>query len=252
MTTGSYGDESAVTWRVWIPPTSIPEQREEHTHVLLWQSVGAADVVIDDEPRSLTAGHALWVPAGTPHRFAVHSNSVTVPLFFPVDRTATTLTSATMITVDRDLRTLMLAYTVSWNTIVQPRTDLARQILAMIEDRPVLSNALPMPTSEPAQIIAETLRFNPGDVRTVDELAASVHTSARTIERSFRAETGMTLRQWRIRNRVEAAAVLLRSEMTLVAVAHRVGYANVNSFRRVFQGHFGVSPTEYASRYSDS
>lgn len=39
-----------------------------------------------------------------------------------------------------------------------------------------------------------------------DQLAASVHTSARTVERAFRAETGMTLRRWRFLNRMEAAA----------------------------------------------
>jgi AraC-like DNA-binding protein len=69
------------------------------------------------------------------------------------------------------------------------------------------------------------------------------------VERTFQAETGMTLRQWRIRNRMEAAAILLRSGAAADAVAHRVGYTNVNAFRRVFKGHFGISPTEYSDRY---
>lgn len=48
---------------------------------------------------------------------------------------------------------------------------------------------------------------------------------------------------------MEAAAILLRSDASLDAVAHRVGYTNVNSFRRVFTGHFGLSPTAFQSRY---
>ncbi|MDQ1102784.1 AraC-like DNA-binding protein [Nocardioides zeae] len=70
----------------------------------------------------------------------------------------------------------------------------------------------------------------------------------RTLERRFRAETGLSLRQWRIRNRMEAAAVLLRSRTTTAAVAHRVGYTDLSAFRRVFKAHFGTTPGEYAAR----
>jgi AraC-like DNA-binding protein len=245
----TYGDDAAAPWRIWMPAVSIPAQQEGSLHVLLWQVCGHADLVVDGVPHVLTAGHALWIPVGARHEFTVRANSVTMPLFFEAADTATTLTEPTLVTVDRDLETLMLAYTVSWSTIIVPTPNLARQILSLIEESPVLSTVLPMPASEPARTIAETLRFNPGDIRGVDKLAESVHTSARTVERTFQAETGMTLRQWRIRNRMEAAAILLRSGAAPDAVAHRVGYTNVNAFRRVFKGHFSISPTEYLDRY---
>lgn len=248
-TSGDPTDEALAPWRTWIPAVSMSGLREEDLHVLLWQVRGDTDLVVDGAEHRLTVGHAMWVPVDTPHGFSVHANSVTMPLFFPAADIATTLCRPTLLAVDRDLRTLMLAHAVSWSTAIKPEANLARQILALIEESPVLSTGLPMPASEPAQVIAETLRFNPGDIRTVDELAASVHTTSRTIERAFRAETGITLRQWRIRNRMEAAAILLRSRATLDAVARRVGYSNVNSFRRVFTAHFGISPTVYAKRY---
>lgn len=249
MTIQRYGSAADAPWRIWIPETSLVGLQESDVHVLLWQVRGSAEVDIEQEGRTLTAGHALWLPVGTRHGFRVHENSVTMPLFFEAAETATTLRVPTMVTVDRDLRTLMLAHCVSSSTRVRPEANLARQILALIEDRPVLSNALPLPRSEPALLIAETLRFNPGDIRSIEELAESVHTSTRTVERAFRQETGMTLRQWRIRIRMESAAILLRSDATLDAVAHRVGYTNVNSFRRVFTGHHGISPTEFTKPY---
>ncbi|NJQ06855.1 AraC family transcriptional regulator [Streptomyces lonarensis] len=235
--------------RTWIPPTSLSHRREDHLHVLLWLVHGEAEFHVGDTERSLTAGHALWVPRGTHHGFTTRANSVTVPLFFPAERTATTLREPTVVTVHRDLRPLMLAYSVSLHTEVRPEANLARQILALVEAGPALSTALPLPAGGPARHIAETLRLNPGDPRSVEELAASAHTTSRTVERAFRAETGMTLREWRIRHRMEAAATLLRTDTGLDAVAHRVGYTNVNSFRRVFTGHFGLSPTAYAKRY---
>lgn len=250
MALGAYDHGGATPWRTWIPPVSVSGMREDHLHVLLWQVRGTADLAVEGDNHSLMVGHALWIPVGVRHEFTVHANSVTMPLFFDVDETATTLREPTLVTVDGDLRTLMLAYTVSWTTAIKPKANLARQILALIEQSPVVSTALPMPTTEAAQAIAQTLRFNPGDIRSVEELAESVHTSSRTIERAFQAETGMTLRRWRILIRMEAAAILLRSDSSLDAVAHRVGYTNVNSFRRVFKGHFGLSPTEYVDRYA--
>lgn len=242
-------EEPAPPWHVWIPPVSVSAMQEEEFHVLLWQARGEADIRAGDRESRLTFGHALWVPVGLRHEFTVHANSVTLPLFFPAAEIATTLHEATLVPVDRDLRTLMLAYTVSWNTIIRPDVNLARQILARVERRPALPGGLPMPTSTPARLLAEALRANPGDPRSVAELAASVHVSARTIERTFRAETGTTLRQWRIRHRLEAAAGLLRTSASPAAVARRVGYTNVNAFRRVFKDHFGISPTEFIERY---
>ncbi len=236
--------------RIWIPPVTLTDMREDAMHVLLWQVRGAMDVTIAGHSRRVDAGHGLWIPAGIPHDIVVHADSVMTPLFFEVAGTATTLRQPTTVAVDRELRTVLLAYNASWQTAIQHSVDLGRQILALIEERPVLQVALPMPESRPAQLVAETLRFNPGDTRSVEELAESAHTSTRSIESAFRAETGMTLRQWRIRNRMENAAILLRAHAGVDAVLSRVGYTNVNAFRRVFHGHFGMSPTVYAQRYA--
>lgn len=234
---------------VWIPPAATPALREAEFHVLLWQVHGTTDLMLSGEKCELNAGHAVWVPVETEHEFTVRANSVTAPLFFEASETATILQHPTFFPVEADLQTLMMAYMVSWHTMIKPKANLSRQILSIIEASPVVSAALPMPTSEPAKLIAEALLFNPGDIRSVDELAESVYTSARTVERAFADETGTTLRQWRIANRMETAAALLRSNSTVDAVAHRVGYTNVNSLRRVFTAHFGSSPTKYARRY---
>lgn len=119
----------------------------------------------------------------------------------------------------------------------------------VIEERPVLVTALPLPTAESALPVAKSLRFKPGDDRRVNEPAASVHSCARTIERAFLVQTGMNLRQRRIRNRREAAGILLRSHTVLDAVARRVGYTSTSAFRRVFEGHFGMAPGEYTARF---
>lgn len=236
-------------WRIHVPSVTIDERVHQGVHLLLWQVRGESTFILDGEQRPLSTGHALWVPAGVRHAFTVHLDSVLLPMFFDAAQLATTLQAPTLIVVDRDLRTLFLAQIQMHYSIIQPAVNIDRQILALIEERPVLASALPMPSSDAARVIAETLRFNPGDDRSLAELADGVHTSTRTIERAFLTETGLTLRDWRIRNRMEAAAVLLRTAANVEAVAHRVGYSNHSAFGRVFRGHFGMAPSEYAARY---
>lgn len=235
--------------RVHVPPVSLEGLIEDDQHVLLWQVRGESAFTVQEESYVLTVGRALWVPVGSRHSFSTQVNSVVLPMFFPVAVTATTLREPTVILVDRDLRTLFLAFIQSTYSIIRPHINIARQILALIEESPLPATTLPLPSSEAALLVAHTLQFNPGDDRSVDELAGAAHTSTRTIERAFQAETGMTLRQWRIQNRMVAAGTLLRSRTTLDAVAHRVGYTNTSAFRRVFKGHYGMTPSQYVARF---
>lgn len=229
----------------WIPPATLAERCEERIHVLLWQASGTAALTIDGHERTLTPGQAQWIPAGVRHQFTVHADSVTVPLFFDAERTATTLSEPVAVTVSREMHTLLLAHSVSSTSQIVPAANLARQVLGLIETSTDPEGALPLPEQEPARSVAQALRINPGDTRTAGELAASAHASLRTLERSFLAQTGMTLRQWRIRSRMQAAARLLTRGMAVEAVAHRVGYTHVNAFRRVFKEHHGISASEH-------
>lgn len=94
------------------------------------------------------------------------------------------------------------------------------------------------------QVMA-ALAFNPGDDRGIEQLAALAHVSPRTVQRDFARQTGMTLRQWRTRSRLEAAARMLDERTTPQAVAHRVGYQSVTAFYRAFKRHFGLTPGAY-------
>jgi AraC-like DNA-binding protein len=192
----------------------------------------------------------VWIPAEVRHSFTVRANSVVIPLFFDRDTIATTLNVPMVLAVDRELRTMFLAWLQATTSIIHPHANLARQLFALIEGKPLSHAALPMPASVPGRLVAEALRSNPGDDRGIDELARATHTSRRTLERAFLTETGLTLREWRLRNRIEAAAMLLRTGSSAPAVAARVGYANLNAFRRAFKNRFEMTPTEYIARYA--
>ncbi|MEH2014008.1 GlxA family transcriptional regulator [Nostoc sp.] len=74
------------------------------------------------------------------------------------------------------------------------------------------------------------------------ELAKIAHTSVRSFSRAFKEATGLTPVQYQQRLRLEVAAMLLQSDLSIEAIAARCGFDDARHFRRLWQRHFGVSP----------
>jgi AraC-like DNA-binding protein len=230
---------------------SVHARVHEDAHLLLWQVHGAADLVLDGEIVALPAGSACWIPAGVVHSLAVRSDSVVLPLFFDAAATRSPAAGCTVLRIPEELRPLLMLSMQYQNSIIatpEGREQLEAQLMDLIRSR----SALPLPVSEPARSIAEALRRDPADPRTAQDLAADAHVSYRTLERAFLQETGMTLHQWRITGRMQAATRLLREGVCIPAVAARVGYANVSAFGRVFKEQVGETPRRYALHHGAS
>jgi transcriptional regulator GlxA family with amidase domain len=84
---------------------------------------------------------------------------------------------------------------------------------------------------------------------TLDELAALVHVSVRTLQRRFLAATGMTPIQYQQAVRIERAQDLLEAEhLPVPDVAARVGYQDRVAFGRVFKKATGMTPAAWRQR----
>lgn len=240
-------DDAPIVTEFRVPATSIPTRRHASRHLFIWQARGSRTYVVDGRVHAVRQGQGIWIPAGAEHSFTTDDGSVALPLFFAHDELATTLHETAIVPVDDGTRGLLARLLQSEDPVVQPPVELRRQFLCRIEATPIAPAALPLPAHPPARTVALAILRDPGDNRLVDEWAAMVHASTRTLERAFRAETGMTLREWRRTCRLEAAAVLLRGPSSVASVARRVGYDDQSSFGRVFRQRFGVTPSAYAA-----
>lgn len=81
---------------------------------------------------------------------------------------------------------------------------------------------------------------------TLAQLARHAHMSERTFGRRFRAETGLTARQWIIGRRLDRARHLLESStMSIEQIAADIGFATATSLRQHMNAELGVSPLAY-------
>ena len=127
----------------------------------------------------------------------------------------------------------------------------ARLIGVMVDQLAAIQSIelrLPMPDHPRLRALAQQLRETPLKAPNLDTVARKVHLSARTVERVFVAQTGLTFVQWRQRLRFLHALQMLAAEKTVTEVALAVGYQSVSAFIAAFKRELGVTPKHYHRR----
>ncbi len=98
------------------------------------------------------------------------------------------------------------------------------------------------------QRVRQVLLNQPQDAHNADDLAALLHTSARTLHRQLKEE-GATLQALKDEVRRERAMALLqRTNKPIKQIAEAAGFQNEKSFIRAFRGWTGVTPGEWRER----
>ena len=103
------------------------------------------------------------------------------------------------------------------------------------------------------QAVQRWIAANPAEDHSVPRLAARAGLSPRHFARLFRQEVGATPAAWAEAARVTAARRLLEDGAeTPKQVAAHCGFTDVDTLRRAFVRHVGVTPAEYRKRYGAS
>ncbi|MEU4244030.1 helix-turn-helix domain-containing protein [Actinoplanes sp. NPDC026619] len=85
---------------------------------------------------------------------------------------------------------------------------------------------------------------------TLEGMAAHARMSVRTFTRRFRDETGLSPRQWLLRQRVAHAQLLLEStDLGIETVARRSGLGSATALRQHMQSTIGVAPSAYRKTF---
>lgn len=87
---------------------------------------------------------------------------------------------------------------------------------------------------------------------TRQDIADHVHLSQNHLARIFRRETGMSIAEYTLQQRMSQAVELLaHTELSVGAIAERVGYENYSYFLTLFRRVTGTTPSKYRARYTE-
>lgn len=92
-----------------------------------------------------------------------------------------------------------------------------------------------------------------GTPLSVEDLAAHLRVSPRTLARRFAEQVGTSPGAWLLSRRIAEARVLLaESDLAVEAIAARVGLGSAVNLRRRFRAHVGTTPGAYRRAFRES
>lgn len=220
--------------------TVVPPQPPGWRQVL-FAAAGAITVEVPEGSWFVPPGAAVDVPAGVAHRIRAASRTRLRNLYLHRSPAARTR----VIAVSPLLRELVLAAVARAPLY---RDDPAHgRLAALLEQEldaaePVEPLLLPLPSDPVARAVADRVLADPGEPGGTDALCRGCGAARRTVERRFRAETGLGVAQWRRRARLAAALEALARGEPPSRVATRVGYATPSAFGAMVRAELGTTP----------
>jgi len=95
--------------------------------------------------------------------------------------------------------------------------------------------------------ILEAIEQSYSQPLTLRMLATALDRQASYLGALFRRETGVSVRQWLTRVRLDRASALIREGVKIEAVALLVGYRSKKNFYRQFKRRFAMTPVAYGA-----
>ena len=220
---------------------------------LIFASRGATTVTTDDGVWVVPSHQAVWVPAGIKHDVEVPPRAAMRRLYVKPPFTKRLPRTCRAVNVSPLLREL-LRRTFQLETLDRRKRDQRNLMELLLDELSILPLApidLPMPRDARAVRAARHVRDTLDDVHTLSSVAKHAGASGRTLERLFRAETGLSFGAWRQRARLLRALQLLADDVTVTRAALAVGYESTSAFVAAFRRTVGTTPGRYFNRDSE-
>ncbi|VVE24098.1 AraC family transcriptional regulator [Pandoraea iniqua] len=188
----------------------------------------------------------VWLAAGLEHTVQMSGNVKMRTVFVEPDAAKLPQASC-VVDISPLVRELILAAIAIPLDYAPDSRDarLMRLLLDELTALPVLPLYLPWPRDARLARVCDRLVQTPADAATLDDWAREVSLSAKTFQRRFAAETGITFGRWRQQARLLQALEALAHGEKIVNVALDHGYASQSAFAAMFKRHFGVPPSAF-------
>ena len=235
----SHAFGSATTFKI--------DKHSHDWHQLVYATRGVMTVNTTRGSWVVPSRRAVWVPAGIEHEVEMVGPVAVRTLYLRTGLSKLLPEDCCVINVSPLFRELILRVLEigMLNRNVASHKHLIDIILDQFHTLPTVALNLPMPNDVRALRVAEIVRQNPADAKSLDHLVRKIGASKRTIERLFQSETEMTFGKWRQQFRMLHALRLLAAGESVTTAALEVGYDSTSAFISAFKSAVGTTPGRY-------
>ena len=222
---------------------------------VVWAVSGALRVVTDSASWIVPPTHAVWIPGSMRHQVTSLTPASVRYLYIDASACAPLPEDAQVLEItplmrELTLRTLRYEHILCGNLplTAQQQQRLALLLPLLLDELAQLQAAplyLPSGKDRRLRSLMQQLIRQPGNTARLEQLAEAAGASARTLERLFKSETGMSFQQWRTRLKLlESVNRLVQGESSS-SIAASLGYRSSSAFVAAFHRHFGKPPQSF-------
>lgn len=230
----------------WEPGSTATHAHRKHQ--LMMATHGVLHVNTSRSEWIVPPSRAIWVSANTTHRVELKKSACASVLYIqPGAFDVPKLEKSFMLDASPLVRELInTCCQFGWDYLLDsPEARIANVLLDQLDQVDQTPLNLPLPKDVRALAVAEAIRKSPGRRESLQVLAKLNHTSARTLERLFINETGLSFGVWRKRVRLITGIEMLAYGQSVSTVAGEVGYSTPSAFVVAFREAFGLTPARY-------
>jgi transcriptional regulator GlxA family with amidase domain len=143
--------------------------------------------------------------------------------------------------VEMDYGTRLVRDVARWLVVYLKRAGGQSQFSVLVEADP--------PPGSPLRMVTEAITADPARDHSVKKLADKASLSTRQLTRLFQSELGMTPARYVELVRIDFARAGLEAGRSVTETAHLAGFGSIETLRRVFVSHLGISPKAYRDRF---
>lgn len=234
---------SATDW----PAGSYVRPHHHSTHQLIYAATGVMTVEAAAGIWVVPPTRAVWVPAHTGHSINMSGfvQLRTVQFaenYVPIDATECSVVQVSPLLRAGIIRAIEFP---AHYPADSPEGHLAAVIFHETKAADIAPLHLPMPTDPRARQVAQSFCADPANRQACAVWAKDVGASERTLERHFRAGTGMSFGKWQQQARLLKALEILAAGQPVTTAAFEVGFKSPSAFIVMFKSAMGETPSRY-------